>query len=63
MTIWSISWQFGKFHGHLLYFMVIGYIFTRFGILYQYKSGNPAASYIPAAKGAEKVQRPFWGLF
>jgi hypothetical protein len=27
---------------HLLYFVVIWYIFPRFGILYQEKSGNPA---------------------
>jgi hypothetical protein len=30
------------FYGHLVYFVVIWYIFPRFGILYQEKSGNPA---------------------
>jgi hypothetical protein len=29
------------FCGHLIYFMVIWYIFTRFGMLYKEKSGNP----------------------
>jgi hypothetical protein len=29
------------FYGHLVYFVVIWYIFPRFGILYQEKSGNP----------------------
>jgi hypothetical protein len=28
------------FHGHLVYFVVIWYIFPRFGIFYQEKSGN-----------------------
>jgi hypothetical protein len=29
------------FYGHLVYFVVIWYIFPRFGILDQEKSGNP----------------------
>jgi hypothetical protein len=29
------------FYDHLVYFMVIRYIFPRFGISYQEKSGNP----------------------
>jgi hypothetical protein len=39
---------FGLFYGHfcivyndLVYFVVIWYIFPRFGMLYQVKSGNP----------------------
>jgi hypothetical protein len=32
---------FVTFCGQLVYFMVIWYIFSRFGILYQEKSGNP----------------------
>jgi hypothetical protein len=32
----------GIFFGHLVHFWVIWYIFTRFGMLYQEKSGNPA---------------------
>jgi hypothetical protein len=31
----------GLFYGHLVYFVVIWYIFPRFGISYQEKSGNP----------------------
>jgi hypothetical protein len=42
MTSWSILLLLEKFHGHLVYFVVIWYIFPRFGILYQEKSGNPA---------------------
>jgi hypothetical protein len=43
MYIGSILQPFGiKLYEHLVYFVVIRYIFTRFGILYQDKSGNPA---------------------
>jgi hypothetical protein len=41
---WSILCPLGPFYGHLVYFVdfvVIGYIFTRFGMLYLEKSGNP----------------------
>jgi hypothetical protein len=51
---WRISWKFGIFYGHLIYFMDIWYImwslgifcghlvhFPRVGKLYQEKSGNP----------------------
>jgi hypothetical protein len=33
MTIWSILLQLEIFYGHLVYFVVIWYIFSRFGIL------------------------------
>jgi hypothetical protein len=43
-----ILWTFCLFYGHLMnfvailvYFVVIWYIFPRFGIFYQEKSGNP----------------------
>jgi hypothetical protein len=36
MAIWYILWSFGNS-------VVIWYIFQRFGILYQEKSGNPGA--------------------
>jgi hypothetical protein len=42
MTIWSILRPLEKFFGHLVYIVVIWYIFPRFGILDQEKSGNPA---------------------
>jgi hypothetical protein len=32
----------GIFYDHLVYLVVIWYIFHRFGILYQEKYGNPA---------------------
>jgi hypothetical protein len=41
MTIWSIFRPLKIFYVHLVYFVVIWYISTRFGILYQEKSGNP----------------------
>jgi hypothetical protein len=41
MTIWSILRPLEIFYGHLEYFVVIWYIYPRFGILDQEKSGNP----------------------
>jgi hypothetical protein len=41
MTIWSNLRPLQIFFGHLVYFVVIWYIFIRFGILDQEKSGNP----------------------
>jgi hypothetical protein len=41
MAIVSILLPNGIFYGHLVHFMVILYIFPRFGLLYQEKSGNP----------------------
>jgi hypothetical protein len=47
MDTWSILRSFDVFYGHLVYF-------SRFGILYQEKSGNPGlplallANFIPA---------------
>jgi hypothetical protein len=40
MTIWSILRPLEIFHGHSVYFVVIWYIFPRFGILDQEKTGN-----------------------
>jgi hypothetical protein len=42
MAIWSILRSFGLFCGHLVYVEVIWYIFPRFGMLYQEKSGHLA---------------------
>jgi hypothetical protein len=42
MDIQSISQQFDIFYGHLAHFVVMWYIFPRFGMLYQEESGNPA---------------------
>jgi hypothetical protein len=41
MDIWSVLRTFDMFYCNLVYFVESWYIFTRFGILYQYKSGNP----------------------
>jgi hypothetical protein len=41
MEIRSFLHPFDTFYGNLVYFMVIGYIFPRFGILCQDKYGNP----------------------
>jgi hypothetical protein len=42
MTIWSILRPLEILYGHLEYFVVILYIYPRFGILDQENSGNPA---------------------
>jgi hypothetical protein len=44
MIFWTILWPLAIFYGHLVYFVVIWYIFPRFGILYQENSGNPDSS-------------------
>jgi hypothetical protein len=41
MDTWSILRSSVIFNGHSEQFVVIWYIFPRFGILYQEKSGNP----------------------
>jgi hypothetical protein len=40
-AIWYILWQLGIFCGNLVYFIASSYVFSRFGKLYQEKSGNP----------------------
>jgi hypothetical protein len=42
MTILNILWPFGIIYGRLEHFVVIWYIFSRFGKLNWDKSGNPA---------------------
>jgi hypothetical protein len=44
MTILSILRPLEIFHGHLIW-----YIFPRFGILYQEKSGNPEMDHVKGA--------------
>jgi hypothetical protein len=46
MIIWSILRPLEIFYGHLVYFVVIWYIFLHFGILYNGKSGNPVPRYV-----------------
>jgi hypothetical protein len=55
-----ILWTFGLicghlkyFYGHVVYLVIIWYIFPRFGMLYQEKSGNPdtLAVFISARTG------------
>jgi hypothetical protein len=41
MAFWSILQLFGIFCDHLVNFLVIWYIFSRIGMFYQEKSGNP----------------------
>jgi hypothetical protein len=41
LDICAILRQFDICYGHMVYFVAIWYIFPRFGILYQDKSGNP----------------------
>jgi hypothetical protein len=42
-AIWSTLRPSGIFCGDLAYFLVIWYIFSRFGMMYHGKSGNPAS--------------------
>jgi hypothetical protein len=41
--ILSILRPNGVFYGHLVHFVVIWYIFSRLGMLYREKSGNPGS--------------------
>jgi hypothetical protein len=41
MDIWYILQPIIIFYGHLVHLMVVWYIFSRFGMLYREKSGNP----------------------
>jgi hypothetical protein len=43
MEIWYVFWPIGNFYGHLVHFVVIWDIFSRFGMLHKEKSGNPAS--------------------
>jgi hypothetical protein len=60
---WYILWTLGPFYGLLLYFMDIWFIvrgnlvyFSRFGTLYQEKSGNPGA----VSNGRIESTERFW---
>jgi hypothetical protein len=44
IAIWSILRPFGIYCGHLVHFKVSLVYFSRFGMLHQEKSGNPAAT-------------------
>jgi hypothetical protein len=47
MVIWNILWSFAIFYGHLvLLYVVIWYIFPRFGILCQEKIWQPCSEYL-----------------
>jgi hypothetical protein len=58
MDPWSISRSFVIFYGHLVQFVIIWYIFSCFGILYQEKSGNPGGPGRSSEKKLPKV--PFY---
>jgi hypothetical protein len=42
LAVWNILRHFGIFYGHMVSLCPFWYIFARFGILHQEKSGNPA---------------------
>jgi hypothetical protein len=56
--IWYISMSFGIFDGHLVYFVAILVYFSRFGMLCQEKSGNPAlaGSAIPRIRVSSRMK-------
>jgi hypothetical protein len=56
LVIWNTLLPLGIFYGHLGNFVVIWYIFHRFGILYQEKSGNPG-------KNPLKFFSAMWSFF
>jgi hypothetical protein len=66
---WYIFWIFDLgilrplciFCDHLVYFMLIRYIFFHFGMLHQEKSGNPAVDSLETARG--KKGPPCLGSF
>jgi hypothetical protein len=35
---------FGVFYGHLVYYVLVWYIFSKFGMFYEEKSGSPGAT-------------------
>jgi hypothetical protein len=42
IAIWNILWRFGIIYDLFVHFVSILYIFSRVGIMFQEKSGNPA---------------------
>jgi hypothetical protein len=46
MAIWNILRTLGTFYDHLVHFVLISYILSSLGIMYQEKSGNPAQKII-----------------
>jgi hypothetical protein len=62
MAIGNILWSFGIFYGHLVYFMAIWYIFPRFGILRQEKSGNLAEQHTSPASTVTFLRAAFTGV-
>jgi hypothetical protein len=56
MAILSVLRPVGIFYVHLVLFVVIWYRFSRFGMLYREKSGNPAYLFLiliePAVQGS-----------
>jgi hypothetical protein len=68
MAVWNIGRPCDKTYVHLVHFVVNCYIFSRFGILYQEKSGNPGARLfkliVPnAAEAAFPLQQTLKKLF
>jgi hypothetical protein len=59
MSIWSIFWPFGILCGHLVYFTydVFWNIFSRFGMLYKEKSGNPVQDHCGLHRSKKPEER------
>jgi hypothetical protein len=55
MTIWSILLPLEILNGHLVHFVVIWYIFPRFGTFYQEISGNPGSERKITMRSKEKI--------
>jgi hypothetical protein len=57
VEIWSILRQLDIFYLNSVHFVAIWYIFTRSGILYQEKSGNPAE--VAGSDGMQELSHQF----
>jgi hypothetical protein len=55
IAICYILWPFGIYYGHFVYFVVVWYIFSRFGRLYEEKSGSTATLYSIISIAASKI--------
>jgi hypothetical protein len=58
MAIWSILRPNCIFYCNMVNFVVVWYIFPRFGLFYQVKSGNPGPIGFPSLKMQLKSFRP-----
>jgi hypothetical protein len=59
MAICNIALTLGIFYDHIVHFVLIWYIFSGLGIMYQEKSGNPGTLVCPLSSGSIKAKPVF----